>query len=146
MNRSGEMKQNQLIAVGTLAVLVITIVSMAGYNLYYIVDTKSLKMQYEVTEKMGFNLETEYLNLGKNYPGGGSRRDVSLANHHEFPVKVSIKINGNITPLVSLSENNFILEPSEEKKVTYYVSTERDAMEGVYTGNTVILFTRLLYS
>jgi hypothetical protein len=67
---------------------------------------------------------------------------VSLENNFDFPVFVTVSIEGDIAEFVSVSENDFVLTPREKKTLTYYFVTQPDTAKGNYTGSTRIMFKR----
>lgn len=73
-------------------------------------------------------------------PGNGSyiKRFINVKNLNEGYNKISLKVYGNITPLVNFSKNNFILNENESTVVEVGLYTE-SAKIGNYTGEIDII-------
>jgi len=126
--------------------LIIVITGFFLYNNYFIVGIQKKMIQFEIGNKIAFNVDTDAIYLGRTYPGGGARRNVFIINSYDFPVIVSVKIKGNISTMTSISENDFIVKPGENKTLTYYAQSKTDMPLGIYNGETTIIFRRVLFS
>jgi hypothetical protein len=86
------------------------------------------------------------LYFGYGYPGSAGDRtmDVYMTNNFNHPVEVSVKITGNISDYVSVSDNGFILLPGEKKMLSYKANIPSSIKKGTYTGETRVVFTRSL--
>ncbi|MFH2020472.1 MAG: hypothetical protein ABIJ34_03600 [archaeon] len=102
-----------------------------------------VRMQYQITDKMGFNTDTDALYFGNGYPGTTTKRYIILNNSHEYPVLISIRLEGDLTPFVSVSENNFVLQPADMHVITYYVKSPKETSYGNYTGLSTLIFKRV---
>ena len=136
--------KNNTLAFMILFIFLLAFGGMLFYNFYYIKKIKVLKLQLEVADKVGVNVDDDAIYFGKVYPGNTARRIIELSNNYEDPLKVSITIKGEISPFVSVSQNEFILEPGEDKVVTYYASTTKETPKLNYTGETRVFFKRKL--
>ena len=135
----------------TLMVILLSIVllTVSFAYLYYNLnlgfsEIKTLPMSLKVSDVIGFNVGTDAIYFGKTKPGGTSKREVNIENNYDFPVSVSIKIRGDIEEYVSVSENNFKLAEGEKKQISFYAQTQKDTPEGNYTGETDVVFKRVL--
>ena len=121
---------------------------MFFYNSFIIKQVWTYDMYFEVASqyKIGVNTRTDAIFFGKATPGAQSMRHLNLTNEYDYPVSVSIKIDGDIAPFISVSDNNFILQPGEKKHLTYYATTQQDTPDGNYTGETKAIIRRVLFS
>lgn len=103
-------------------------------------------MDLEVKREIGINIDTDAFHFGGLRPGGSSERQVSIRQEYDFPVLVNIKTKGEMADLVSVSENNFVLEPGESKTVTFTAKVGKETSYGNYTGNVIFEFRRALFS
>ena len=66
-----------------------------------------------------------------------------ILNKKDYSLKVYINFYGNLAELVSVSEDYFVLQPSEEKKLSFSASAPRDTAYGNYTGKARFVFKRI---
>ena len=79
------------------------------------------------------------LNFGIFQPGINGKRFLNLANYKEQPYHVKLISYGNISPMISFSENNFILYKGDEKKITVFLNSSLSTESGNYTGEIDII-------
>ena len=139
------MKKYTLLGIISVAVSVLFLLGLIFYNQYYHVKTTKLDMYFEIADKIGFNLDSDAIYFGKTYPGGRSQRIITLENNEDFPVKVSIKTEGTIRPLVTVSKNDFILQPHSVEVIRYYADAG-DYPKGNYSGVSTAVFTRVIFT
>jgi hypothetical protein len=60
----------------------------------------------------------------------------------DIPVFVSIRVRGDAGKFIALSDNNFVLQPGEIKKVNVFATIPAFNHTGIYTGQAKILMTR----
>ena len=53
--------------------------SMVFYRYYYFQGSQTLQMQFDVSDKLSFNTNTELLFFGKGMPGTQTKRDLFIA-------------------------------------------------------------------
>jgi hypothetical protein len=104
----------------------------------------TLNMYFETADIMGVNTDSEALYFGKNYPGGTSLRQINITNDYNYPVVVSIKVEGEIAQFITVSDNDFYLEPKERKTIRYYLETRDDTPYQNFTGITRVVISRSL--
>jgi len=138
---------NKIMLLSLIVVLVslTVVVGYVGYNRYYMVDTLSKDLHLEVGDKIGVNLDTDKIYFGKTHPGGMAKRHLNISNNYGFSVRTNINVEGEITDFISVSENNFIIEPHSSKEITYYAETTEDTEKGTYEGKTIVVFKRVLF-
>ena len=139
------MKSYKLVVILLAIGLVLLSALMLIYNFYFISEVKTLNMTFQTADKMGINTQIDALYFGKNYPGSISMREINLTNNKNYPVYVTIKVEGSLAEFVSVSDNNFILGPLERKHILYYVQTKKDTPYQNFTGVTKIVIRRVLF-
>jgi hypothetical protein len=143
--RGGKMKKYKIAVLLLVAFMIIFFGGLYLYNIYSIKEVKVLKMHLEINNsKLGFNAGTDALYFGKTYAGSTVKRIINITNEYDFPISVSIKVTGNISEFITISQNDFIVQPGEMKVITYYATTNIDTLEGSYEGETRALFTRAM--
>ena len=103
-------------------------------------------MEMKVSDHVGLNINSSAIYFGKVTKGTTAERRVNFTNNYKFPVKVEINTGGNISEFVSVSENQFIIYPGEEKNIIYYAKPHEDTPMVTYTGITRVVYKRALFS
>ncbi len=129
-------KKNLLMLVVGLALL-LSIVGVANfaYSSMYIEGVKVVDMHLEISDKAGFNVDTDAFYFGRTTPGTqSSTRFFNVSNDKDYPVKFVMETQGDLGKWTQLSESVFILEPGEGKEVRISVLPPKDAPFGEYEG------------
>ncbi|MFH1521364.1 MAG: hypothetical protein ABIF18_00225 [archaeon] len=98
-----------------------------------------ISTEFILGENMGFDLSPGKLNFGKIVPGNGASRQITIENNFEDTIKVSIKSSGEISKYIIVSENNFLIAPSESKNVTFSAYTGDLTEFRTYKGKIIII-------
>jgi hypothetical protein len=69
------------------------------------------------------------LAFGRIPAGSDVKKSIMLNNDVEGPIKIRITSDGNISPYITVSNNNFVLEGNREIEVTF-----KPAVEGSFSG------------
>ncbi len=136
----------------TLAFLAM-VITIAVYELFTVIDVKTIEMKVKLGDYVGFNLNDKYLEFGTVVPGSYAQKSIQMTNDYDFPILVQIDfipqrdadffINRNGVmkkEWVSVSENNFILGANETKIIAFTVVPEKGMPLGNYTGLATIKF------
>ena len=70
--------------------------------------------------------------------GENRTREVIVSGIYDFPVEVDASVEGEIAPMVYLSERSFTVMPGEEHVLRVDVIVPLDAVKGNYTGKLVL--------
>lgn len=104
-----------------LIILIILLVSVTAtymfYSLYLVQNYREMPTDIIVKQSVGINLNKDAFHFGGMYPGGMAQRDLHIINNEKDYV-VQIKITGNISQFVTISDNNFLVRKGETKTVT----------------------------
>ncbi len=79
------------------------------------------------------------VNFGVLQPGINGKRFLNVANYKEQTYHVKIVSYGNISSMISFSEDDFILYKGDEKKITVFLNTSLSTRPGNYTGEIDII-------
>jgi hypothetical protein len=125
-----------------LLVLVLGIfATVLYYYNYYLIDYTEFNTSLMVHNgNSGFNTDTWELSFGKNHPGGSGTKYFSITSKER--AHVFIKVSGNMSEFLSFSDNNFIIQPGETKKIQTDLKIPQDAMLGNYSGKVQVYFFR----
>lgn len=127
----------------SLLILVLAFVFvLGGLGIFNLVNSSStidgvrtVDMHLEISDKAGFNVDTDALYFGRTTPGTqSSTRFFNVSNDKEYPVKFVMETQGDLGKWTQLSESVFVLEPGEGKEVRISVLPPKDAPFGEYEG------------
>lgn len=106
-----------------------------------IIDSDELEAKVIVGDNYGFDVNGTALTFGMISAGKStSTREILLENHYDVPVKVEIYVDGDISEFMIISENDFILNVDESKKLGFSVSVPYSTPNGNYSGIVKILY------
>jgi len=108
-------------------------------------EIKELKIDLIVGNYTSINLDTDAIHFGTVKKGKVNTltREVVINNNDNVPKKVRLFVKGDLSGLIQISENNFILPPTENKtiSITVIVNPERDY--GTYEGMLRAVFQEI---
>lgn len=117
---------------------------MLFYSFYVVKDVRIIEMKAKVGDVYGLDVNSTAISFGiiPNY--GNSERRMTIRNAYNIPLKVSIKTSGDMAGWVYASNSSFILNPAEEKEITFNAAPKMDVAQGSHKGTIKITFTRIL--
>ena len=124
-------------------ILMLLSLGLMGYNLY-VVDVKVLDISFKVDDVIGINVSNKSLNFGRSPPETAMKRYINLSNNYNFPIEINIKMSGEISEYVSVSDNNFEIIPGDKKEVTFLLRIPKDIEYRYFTGKSRVIFKRKL--
>ncbi|MBN2102291.1 MAG: hypothetical protein JW716_05470 [Candidatus Aenigmarchaeota archaeon] len=130
----------------------IMVIALTVLMTFIIYDATMVYERFEIPMKLrirtdgyvGINTDTDSINFGSVPRGGTGERLINVTNGDENPHLVRIKSRGQIGEWVSVSDNNFILNPGSVKEVRVKAKTSPGVMPGNYTGTLEIVFENVL--
>ena len=95
---------------------------------------------------LGFVTDPWNINFGI-IPGNGSyaTRTIEISNKEEVVNEITLKVYGNISPLVVFSKNEFALNPGEKSSIEIFLY-KKDSQPGNYSGEIDILSKKPIYN
>ena len=129
-----------------LVILIGIVAYIAVFNLWvydqYIAPDMYLDMDFKITNgsKVEFNLDTDALHFGAAPAGGTAGRNFTVTNYKRTTQKITLVAEGNISKMLYLTENKFILEPGYDKTVRAIIHPDENATIGTYTGRLFFYF------
>lgn len=127
--------------------VIVLLLSIFAIDFLSVKKVDEVYMDLEIANSyrdIGFNPEGDALHFGKVPLTGTSRREFSISHSYSEPLNVKITIKGNITPFVTVSDNNFELNPNEIKELNASIKIPEDALAGNYNGTLNIIFKKPL--
>lgn len=138
------MKKNyKFLILGIIFIMLLISSYLIYYNYFVFLEVKKLPISVEVVNYsiIGINLDTNGIYFDKIMQGSVGKRAINIDNKYNFDVFVIIKVEGNISPMIRVSENDFILKSNETKSIIYYCDT-KGSDYGNYNGFTKVIFKR----
>jgi hypothetical protein len=86
----------------------------------------------------GFDLTKGSLNFGKIPLGSSATRSLRISNNFNKVSRIKITSSGEISQYIEVSDNNFILYPSESKNITFTCSPKNTTKFKEYNGEIII--------
>lgn len=123
-----------LLALAAFAVFVTTVL-MPREELLAI---KTYPLDLYVSAEVQLNLDTDAIHLGGAPPGGSLQRSLNISFDQD--ANVDIVVEGNATPLVSVSDNQFLLPAKTKKEITFRATIPEGTPYGTYTGIVTFFF------
>ncbi len=128
--------------------LIIVMVFLIFFLYFQIADYFSITEKKEIYARVivggqyGFDINGTALIFGVVLPGAGATKEIFLDNKYGRDVKVKIFVKGDIKKFIRVSENDFVLEKDENRKITFFVTIPKDAGYRVYEGMVVIIIKK----
>jgi hypothetical protein len=131
-------KENKLLAASILilifsVVIFLIVLKMNSFSL----ERREIPISLEVSDRVGFDVNSSALTFGKITPGGSSTRNLILENNYGFPIKLKIEIEGNVLKFLSFEKVVFI-DSRETKKIIFSAVIPGDEKFGKYSGKVII--------
>ena len=120
-------------------------------NFFFVYERMRYPARVQITEKgealnIGISVDPWNLDFGVLPKGVNNKRFINLANHKNKIYKVSLVSRGNISSMISFSENNFLLHEGEEEKVSVFLNSSLSEKVGNYTGEVDVTYKRARFS
>jgi uncharacterized membrane protein len=107
-----------------------------------IVGKKEFSTHLKIGERLGFNVETDWIDFGGARPGDEITKQITIANSFPERVRVNIFIEGPIKPFVYPETDGFLLEPGEMKSIELRAIIPREVILGDYNGTIRVVYFR----
>lgn len=137
------MRRNTFLAI----ILVVAMLSMLGtYGIHsYIVhkDVRTVGLRVTVGDYVGFDTNTSALIFGTVPPGGQSMRFINVTHDEPYDMHVTMAVEGNISGLIRVSEQEFIVGKGESRRLKVYADPDKDIGYGDYSGTLYLYFQRV---
>ena len=95
---------------------------------------QELPFSFSVSDYVGINTDNDSLKFGTVMPGGEIKRKITVINPFEISVETSLNLESQVSGWISISEKDFILNPSKNKTLSVTLSIPGDGAYGNYTG------------
>ncbi|MBN1544099.1 hypothetical protein JW898_01400 [Candidatus Woesearchaeota archaeon] len=140
--RKKRLKGNTLVIMVVCAALVTIGAVLLFFSLFALYKVYDVRMSIEVSDRSGFNTDTDSINFGKAMPGNSNTRTMVMSHDFSRPLLVHFRKSGNISAFVALPDD-FYLEPGLIREVPIHAIIPDSAAEGEYEGNLRVYFRRI---
>ncbi len=120
-----------------ISLLVVALSLIIVFNGLYSVNpylVKEIPIEMEISNFIGFDINTTALTFGKIPPGSTSSKKITVNNNKNKEVLISLKTYGETTKFITLEQNNFILLPYESKEINIFATAPLNSNNGIYSG------------
>lgn len=119
-------------------ILLIVLLALIGFQALFLLDFFRVRaveydMYLTVENISGFNTDTDAVYFGAIQPTGGGTKLIDFTNGPSR-VYVSIVLSGELAGWVYVSDNNFYMNPFEQKQIKVTVAVPLGAEYRDYTG------------
>ena len=132
-----------------LLILVIILISFSIIaNIYktkeQVVEIEEIymSMEFDNTIIAGFDANKTALTFGKIPLGSTSKRSFTVYNDLEFPIRIKIEKEGDISPYILISDASFNLDIAEEREIIVLATPAEGIEEKKYEGKLKIITTK----
>ena len=117
-------------------------IAVAVFSSNNIAEIRDIPADVSIGSIPGFNADTDALHFGTIVSGSYARRSLKVESSEDRIVTAIAY--GNISPMITVSENNFFVGPGKPKmiEVTVY-SPPDDERTGDYSGFVRLIFRRV---
>ena len=122
-----------------VALFILLIFIWVGVVQYLAADRYNtlVKVQTE-GEGVGVNPTTEELDFGDLPKGDNLMRFITIENNGEMDIYVKIVKTGNISDLIEINRNNFVLSSGDSAKIEFLLEMPISANKEKYEGKVII--------
>ena len=113
------------------------------YSYYIVYDYQEKNMYLAVDNYIWFNGAKDSIYFGTVPLEGSASRSIVLKHSYSKPLLVILKPSGYLANFVSVSDNNFILEPNMNKKIAVSVYVPKNMEYGNYTGKLAVIYRKI---
>ncbi len=129
--------------IGIICAALLTIgIVLLFFSLFAIYKVYDIRMEIAVSDRSGFNTDTEYIDFGKTMPGNSNTRTIVMSHDFKKPLLIHFKKSGNISMFVDVPDD-FYLEPGVTKEIAINAIIPKGTTLAEYDGNLRVYFRRI---
>lgn len=113
------------------------------YGLYIVMDVRDIPVSFEVSDRVGVDVDDQRLSFGKIPLDSKAKRTLVMKNDFNEDAKVELVFSGEIEDFMEVEESDIYLAKDEEKEFSIFVNVPSDAELGNYSGNLKVFFKRI---
>ncbi len=132
----------KLVVILTICLALVSSMTFIFYSYWYVKEVKIVPMSVQVSDYAGLDTNKTMLKFGVVMPGSEIYRSMIINHNKEYPLKANIRMYGEMQDWVTVSENNFVVEPGKSVSLNAKVRPPLETPYGNYSGYMKITFTR----
>lgn len=137
------MKLSKLLIVLVIVIWLSSAVTYVLYKGYYresIINEFDMDVEIIKGGFVGLNVDTDAIHFGVVTLGGGSIRGINLSNNKDYDVFIYLtRDDSELSSIVNIDPNYFILKSSEERRVKVSIYPPEDFPVGNFTGKIQVI-------
>jgi len=103
---------------------------------------KEFQSHLRIGARLGFNVETDWIDFGGTRPGGEIVKTMTVNNSFSERVRVNIFIDGPLEEFIFPEKNGFVLEPNQTTNLELHAIVPKNAVPGDYNGTIRLVYFR----
>lgn len=129
-----------------IAISIAVVIVSFGILAYNAPDAK-ISMQVSITNEslVGFSADTDAVYFGTLPTNSTAMRKITIPNDEAYAQKVELAIEGGLASWVTLSDNNFVLEPHARRELLIKVVPPGGASSGSYSSVLYVYLKRVWF-
>lgn len=124
--------------IGLFIASLIIFLSVLYLNFIIVLEKKEIITTVIVGDKSGFDLNKTALTFGMITPGSSSQRNLVIENNYNFPVKVELRVGGDIKRFLVFKKIIY-LDVGEKKTIGINAIASIDEKSGDYYGKMIFI-------
>ncbi len=133
-------KRNKLLIFGVAAALILFVIAAAIFVSRLPLESRTLDVRFEVSDKLGADLNDSALTFGKLFPGSSAVRKLEVANNRNFPVEIEFFASEEIASFL-IAENK-TLPAGENFSIPITLIIPKEMPYGNYSGKLRMVVTK----
>lgn len=142
-NQKVKKTDNQRNYIILFLIIVLIIITYSTYFSFKnkVIEKSELEIKFNITNKIGFDLNNTLLNFGNVVLDSSSTRNVQIKNNHAFDIKVNVLISDDIERFIAVEKTVYI-KKNESKDVEFSLNVNKTQDFGSYSGKAVFYILR----
>ena len=144
-HKAGRKPAIRLAAACAAVSIALTVAIYWAVNVYSVYLVQEFGADIYVNNIVGLNVDVDAIHFGIVAPGSEGLRKMTI-NTSEYRTLISVESSGPIAEWISVSENNFVMEPHSSKLIWVSAQVpENTTVPNFRKGTVRITFRRLLF-
>jgi hypothetical protein len=134
-------KRNTIIAFVFIIIIVLLAIFLTGslINFFSVLEKEEIDAFLMVGPGFGIAINGTAIVFGRIPPGNSGQKELVIKNDYEHDVLIKIYARGEMKDFLTISENDFILKPEENKTIGFIARVPPEIPYGNYTGKVTVV-------
>ena len=135
-------RDKQILLFIALIAVILAIISMVSF-FFLPLQITEFDVRFNVSEKIGFDLNNSALTFGSVVPGNYYERKIIIENKYDFPIKAKIFVSKDISDFF-LKTDSVMLMPRENASIPITIYIPQNSEKKEYSGKIAIKIYRVI--